>query len=457
MKILKNIGKIILDEARYYVGGAVIAGLSLLPMACSSEDTEPLPPAQQPTLEQRIILNEGDDVKLGDNFFIGSLSWPQETLKYVGRDEANKTLKFTKPGTSFTREITYDDGFGTLVVNGQTHGVHVNDDGSLRIDMDASNTVSNNSTHAYFRQNLIVDNKAKIITGDYFFIKNADGDFMPYQVGGQGWGDPQRREVIFADLHNLVDRHYFLQDDGAGNFQREIDFNGTKILVSGVLDSEEITVSSFDGKSLECLLTGTIVANEGRSIKPNEHFLIDTMDSPTPKGEVWKYIGDVSGDSNAVLRFRKCAATGFEYQDVVVVRSVGEGTILTSGFAYRVRLNADNSVNIDLDKSGSIEKNEIPLLDRLVFNEKRDIAGGDVFVLENATETEQFHSAYSLQLIDTVNKRIMVTNRNQGTIGEYSFSDEGDGTIVSSGISHSFKVTSPTTIQIDMNGDGKIE
>ena len=447
---------------KYATAAATLALASLvgaiLP-GCSSQEDENTPAPQQ-TLENKIILNEGEDVRLGDSFFINSGFWPQEALKYVEMDEANKTLKFIKPGTNpvFTREITYTGGFGTLVINGKTHGVHVNENGSLKVDLDANAVVSNNSTT--YRQNTVVDTHAKLITGDYFFIKNADGDFMPYQCGGQSWGDPQRREVILTDLHNWVDRHYLLQDDGTGNFQKEIDFNGTKILVSGVLNSEEFTVSSFDGKNLECLLTGTIVANEGRSIKPGEHFIIDTMDSPAPKGEVWKYLGDVSGDSNAVLRFRKYGASGFEYQDAVVVRSVGEGTILTSGFAYRVRLNADNSVNIDLDKSGSIGKNEVPLLDRLVFNEKRPVAGGDVFVLENATETEQFHSAYRLQNIDTLNKVVYFTNLNlpQSVECSYSTADGSSGTLVSSGISHSFTVSeADNTIQIDMNGDGKIE
>lgn len=444
MRLLRNIGEII------------VAGLSLLPIACSEDQSVVLPVPEQPNLEQRLILNEGEDVNLGDTFFINSMFWPQEVLKFVENDTANKTLKFIKPGTvpEFTREITYDStGFGTLIINGKSHGVHVNPNGSLRVDLDANAYFSNNSTT--YPQSTIVDKHAKIVGGNYFFIKNKDGNFMPYMYSGASWGAGAPREVIFADVHNWLDRHYYLEDDGNGNLTKEIDFNGTKILVSGTETSDEITLSGFDDKGLDCLIRGTIVANEGRSIKPGEHFLIDTMDSPSSKGEVWKYLGkDPVAESS--LKFRKYGSLGFENQDITI--SNEEGMLMASGFAYRVRHNADDSINVDLDKSGSIGKNEVPLLNMLVFNETRDVLGGDVFVLQNHGETEDFHSAYRLQLIDKINKRIYVTNLNTGVEAECSFSDEGDGTIVSAGIAHPFKISPDDYLmQIDLNGDGKIE
>ncbi len=413
--------------------------------------SQPIPPTQ-PTLEQRIILNEGEDVRLGDTFFIQR---EVATLQYIAHDPQNRTLRFVKPGArpEEIRDLTYDADNNTAIFAsyGYVHAIKVNPDGSLQVDLDADNIISKNST--FFKDRLVVDMHTKIAVDDFFIIKTKDG-LVPYKFDKVSYYGTEA-EIDFENYNRNDVYSYNIQGDN-GQYKREIIFNGTSILVALDSTTNEVTLSSFDGQNLECLLDRTIVANEGRSIKPGEHFLIDTMDSPSPKGEVWKYVGKNPADS--ILNFRKFGPAGFETQEITL--SNGEATLLASGFSYKIKMNSDQTVNIDLDKSGFIRKNEVPLLDRFVFNEKRPVAGGDVFVLENTAQTEQFHAAYRLQNIDTVNKVVYFTNLNlpQSVECSYSTTDGNSGTLVSSGISHNFTVTeADNTIQIDMNGDGKIE
>lgn len=439
---------------RYATAAATIALASLvggLFSGCSSQEDETAPAPQQ-TLESKIILNEGEDVKLGNTFF---MQREIATLQYIAHDPQNRTLRFAKPGArpEEIRDLTYDANNNTAIFAsyGYVHAIKVNPDGSLQVDLDADNIISKNST--FFKDRLVVDTHTKIAVDDFFIIKTKDG-FVPYKFDKLSYYGTEA-EIDFENYNRNDVYTYNIQGDN-GQYKREIVLNGTSISVTLDSTTNEVTLSSLDGQNLECLLDRTIVANEGRSIKPGEHFLIDTMDSPSPKGEVWKYVGKNPADS--ALEFRKFGPAGFETQEAVL--SNGEATLLTGGFSYKVRMNSDQTVNIDLDKSGSIGKNELPLLDRFVFNEKRPVAGGDVFVLENTAQTEQFHSAYRLQNIDTVNKVVYFTNLNNNVAVEcsYSATDGNSGTLVSSGISHNFTVTeADNTIQIDMNGNGKIE
>ena len=73
----------------------LIGAMTLLP-ACSIKDRVPLVIPEQPAPKlEKLVLNEGQNVNLGDTFFI--YPYPA-TWKYFSNDTQNRTVTFEKPG-----------------------------------------------------------------------------------------------------------------------------------------------------------------------------------------------------------------------------------------------------------------------------------------------------------------------------------------------------------------------
>jgi len=402
------------------------------------------------SLEQRLVLNEGKNIRLGNTFITtpqGYTAIPEEILKYTARHTDSKTLVFETQDKSVKYTISYDDkAKANLIIRGISRPIKVNKNGSLRIDLNADQARIANRT--VLEDQLITDFEHEITDFDYFIAK-SETQFSLYQYLGAVTLNPTQKEISFMNITKDLLESLILNEDKLGEYiNNGVSLNDQEYEYRVELNPiGNIKISGIYGAELERIINSDPITNEGTRIKQGEKFIISDKPAGSPTAQIFEYTSIVPGNYAV---FNK--VTNGTPQTIQVSFTSGEGYLLNSGSSYLVKENNDQTISIDLDASGTISKNKETLTGKLVTEENREIIQGqDYFIINESGKPVP----YSISSIDTTNHKVEFKNHStSATITETYDSITKKGNLNSEYI---FQVDETGSIKLDMNKDGKIE
>ncbi|MBD3361456.1 hypothetical protein GF358_01560 [Candidatus Woesearchaeota archaeon] len=443
----KTLWEKIKENALSYSGTVLFTGLSFL-SSCTSEDPEQIIPPSQPILENKLVLNEAENVNLGNTFITtpaGYTPIPEEILKFSAYDPKSRTLFFETQNKSITYTITHDNtGKANLNIRGIPRPIQINPNNTLRIDLNADQARIANKT---VLEDILVHDLQHELQNLDFFMVNSNEQFNLYQFTGTADITPTTKEVYFFNITEGVNKTITITQDKLGEYiNNGAELNG-QIRRIEAKPSGNIKISGQYGEELERIINSNPITNEGARIKQGEKFIVADEPAGSPTAQIFEFTSIVPGNYAV---FNKI--TNGTPQTIQVNFTAGQGYLVNSGSSYLVQENSDMTVSIDLDASGNISENKETLAGKLTREENREITQGqDYFVVEESGKP----TPYSISNIDTTNHTVDFLNHSTSTTTTEAYDSATKKGIFLS--KYAFEANDLGYVKMDLNGDGKIE